>query len=101
VFVAQHATATCCRTCLARWHDLPAGRALDDAERGYVVEAICRWIAPPVGGAAGHRRLDLLYSPAQSENINFFGSIEVDIDAELAQLGPTGYRPLRVRDTLF
>jgi len=23
------------------------------------------------------------------------------IDAELAQLGPTGYRPLRVRDTLF
>jgi len=26
---------------------------------------------------------------------------KVDIDAELAQLGPTGYRPLRVRDTLF
>jgi len=40
-------------------------------------------------------------SPAHSENINFFGAIEVDIDAESAQLGPTGYRPLRVRDTLF
>jgi hypothetical protein len=40
-------------------------------------------------------------SPAHSENISFFGAIEVDIDAELAQLGPTGYRPLRVRDTLF
>jgi len=40
-------------------------------------------------------------SPAHSENINFFGAIEVDIDAELALLGPTGYRPLRVRDTLF
>ena len=40
-------------------------------------------------------------SPVHSENINFFGSIDVDIDAELAQLGPTGYRPLRVRDTLF
>ncbi|MEG8179758.1 Tn3 family transposase [Nocardia terpenica] len=40
-------------------------------------------------------------SPAHSENINFFGAIEVDIDAELAQLGPTGYRPLRGRDTLF
>jgi len=38
-------------------------------------------------------------SPAHSEN--FFGAIDVDIDAELAQLGPTGYRPLRVRDTLF
>lgn len=44
VFVAQHATATCCRTCLARWHGIPAGRPLDDAEQGYVVEAICRWI---------------------------------------------------------
>jgi hypothetical protein len=38
-------------------------------------------------------------SPAHSENINFFGA--VDIEAELAQLGPSGYRPLRVRDTLF
>ena len=26
---------------------------------------------------------------------------KTDIDAELAQLGPTGYRPLWVRDTLF
>jgi len=40
-------------------------------------------------------------SPTHSENINFFGAIEVDIEGELAQLGPTGYRPLRVRDTLF
>nr|WP_245713457.1 transposase [Nocardia rhamnosiphila] len=40
-------------------------------------------------------------SRAHTENINFFGTTEVDIDAELAALGPTGYRPLRVRDTLF
>jgi len=40
-------------------------------------------------------------SPAHSANINFFGAIEVDIEGELAQLGPTGYRPLLVRDTLF
>ncbi|MEV7099323.1 hypothetical protein AB0M80_41505 [Amycolatopsis sp. NPDC051045] len=39
--------------------------------------------------------------PAHSENIHFFGAIEVDIEGELAQLGPTGYRPLRVRDILF
>ena len=45
VFVAQHATATCCRTCLARFHDISAGHELDEAEREYVVEAICRWIA--------------------------------------------------------
>ena len=55
--------------------------------------------------AAGPRRIDdevlMHISPAHSKNINFFGANEVDIDAELAQLGPTGYRPLRVRDTLF
>ncbi|WP_234996861.1 DUF4186 domain-containing protein [Pseudonocardia thermophila] len=44
VFVAQHATATCCRACLQRWHGIPAGRPLDPAERTYVVAAICRWI---------------------------------------------------------
>ena len=54
--------------------------------------------------AAGRRIDDEVLahiSPAHSENINFFGSIDVDIEGELAQLGPTGYRPLRVRDTLF
>ena len=45
VFVALHATATCCRTCLKRRHGIPAGHALDDAELDYVVEVICRWIA--------------------------------------------------------
>ncbi|WP_406291291.1 DUF4186 domain-containing protein [Embleya sp. NBC_00896] len=44
VFVAQHATATCCRTCLERWHGIPSGRPLDEAEQACVVEAICRWI---------------------------------------------------------
>ncbi|WP_336644868.1 DUF4186 domain-containing protein [Microbacterium sp. USHLN186] len=44
VFVAQHATATCCRTCLSRWHGIPKGQTLTDGEREYVVEAIGRWI---------------------------------------------------------
>jgi hypothetical protein len=54
--------------------------------------------------AAGRRIDDEVLShisPAHSENINFFGSIDVDIEGELAQLSPTGYRPLRMRDTLF
>ena len=40
-------------------------------------------------------------SPAHSENINFFGAIGVDIEGELAQLGPTGYRrhPLLTPDS--
>ena len=53
VFVAQHATATCCRGCLEKWHAIPKGRELDQAEREYVVEVICRWIAADV--AAGRR----------------------------------------------
>lgn len=34
-------------------------------------------------------------SPAHSENVNFFGSIAVDVERELAQLDASGYRPLR------
>src|ERR1700691_2228534 len=44
VFVAQHATATCCRSCLERWHQISKGRDLTDEEHGYVVDVICRWI---------------------------------------------------------
>ncbi|SAL68953.1 hypothetical protein AWB74_03938 [Caballeronia arvi] len=44
VFIAQHATATCCRSCLAKWHGIAAGKALDDAERRHVVAAIERWL---------------------------------------------------------
>lgn len=44
VFRAQHATATCCRSCLLKAHDIPMGRALDQDERDYVVDVICRWV---------------------------------------------------------
>lgn len=44
VFVAQHATATCCRGCLTKWHRLPAGRALTLEEQAYVVVVIERWL---------------------------------------------------------
>src|SRR3954465_5595199 len=43
VFVAQHATATCCRTCLERWHRIPKGRELTSDEQAYAVDVICRW----------------------------------------------------------
>ena len=46
VFVAQHATATCCRGCLEKWHDIPKGRELSDAEKQHVVEIIKRWLSP-------------------------------------------------------
>ena len=58
VFVAQHATATCCRTCLEKWHGIPKGHELDRDERDYVVEAICRWIERDITvPGTGQRRL--------------------------------------------
>jgi hypothetical protein len=45
VFVAQHATATCCRGCLAKWHGIAKGHELTEDERAYVVDVICTFIA--------------------------------------------------------
>jgi hypothetical protein len=45
VFVAQHATATCCRGCLQKWHQIPTGRALTPEEQQYIVEVIGAWLA--------------------------------------------------------
>jgi len=58
VFLAQHATGTCCRGCLAKWHRIPKGRELTEDEQRYVVSVIARWIAqqdraaPPEEAAA-------------------------------------------------
>lgn len=45
VFVAQHATATCCRSCLAKWHGIEAGRPLTQEEQAHAVSAIMRWLS--------------------------------------------------------
>jgi len=44
VFIAQHATATCCRSCLEKWHGIRKGHALDERERAHVIAAIERWL---------------------------------------------------------
>ena len=44
VFIAQHATACCCRGCLAKWHGIPAGKALTEAQKQYVVDVLMAWI---------------------------------------------------------
>ncbi len=79
-----------------------------------VTNAVVAWTTEYYGLAveamrAAGRRVDdevlAHISPAHSENINFFGSIDVDIDAELAQLGPpaTGRcaRPTPCSDHLY
>lgn len=43
-FVAQHATATCCRGCLEKWHGVARGRPMNAAEQDRAVSLIMRWI---------------------------------------------------------
>lgn len=44
VFVAQHATACCCRDCLQKWHQIPQGRELTLAEQAYIVVVLEKWL---------------------------------------------------------
>ena len=44
VFTAQHATATCCRGCIAKWHGIPKGRPLTPAELDRLVTLIMAWL---------------------------------------------------------
>lgn len=44
VFVAQHATACCCRQCLEKWHRIPRGRALTPQETAHVLAVLERWL---------------------------------------------------------
>ena len=50
VFVAQHATATCCRKCLKKWHDIRTGQELTIEQINYVVSVILRWIRIELDG---------------------------------------------------
>lgn len=54
VFVAQHATATCCRSCLERWHGIPRGRELTAEEQAYAIDVISRWIETDMAASGRH-----------------------------------------------
>jgi len=44
VFIAQHATGTCCRGCLERIHHIEKGKELTKEEIDYIVLVIMTWI---------------------------------------------------------
>lgn len=44
VFIAQHATACCCRGCLEKWHNIPSGKVLTQAEQEYITDVLMEWI---------------------------------------------------------
>lgn len=49
VFIAQHATATCCRGCISKWHKFPKGVELTQAQQDYIVGLIMEWIERQIG----------------------------------------------------
>lgn len=44
VFIAQHATATCCRECIRKWHNMKPGVELTQIQQDYLVDVIMKWI---------------------------------------------------------
>ena len=44
VFIAQHATGTCCRGCMEKWHHIPQGVPLTKAQQNYIVDVLMEWI---------------------------------------------------------
>ena len=60
VFIAQHATATCCRGCIQKWHGIEKARALNEKEIDYIVALIMGWIERQLdksGHKSGHKTL--------------------------------------------
>ena len=44
VFTAQHATGTCCRGCLEKWHNIEKGKELSNEEKEYILAVIKMWL---------------------------------------------------------
>jgi hypothetical protein len=51
IFVAQHATATCCRGCLEKWHAIASGRVLSADEKAYILAVLRRWLVDESDGS--------------------------------------------------
>jgi len=41
---AQHATATCCRSCLQKWHGIAKGKELTEEQIDYIAGVIRHWL---------------------------------------------------------
>ena len=81
-----------------------ARAAAGDSVLPRATNAIVTWISEYYGRAIAEMRAggQLIQDevlahlwPTHHDNVNFFGTITVDIDGELAKLDTDGYRPLR------
>ncbi|MGD0785529.1 MAG: DUF4186 domain-containing protein [Sedimentisphaerales bacterium] len=48
VFIAQHATGTCCRKCLQKWHNISQNKPLSGSDVNYIVLVLIAWIKKQV-----------------------------------------------------
>ena len=44
IFVAQHATGTCCRSCLRKWHGIEEKQELNNSQIKYVINVLKEWL---------------------------------------------------------
>ena len=44
VFIAQHATATCCRECIKKWHNIDKNKEMSEDEIEYIISLLMTWI---------------------------------------------------------
>lgn len=44
VFIGQHATATCCRGCIEKWHHIKKNKELTQHEIDFITSLIIEWI---------------------------------------------------------
>ena len=43
-FIAMHACACCCRSCLNKWHHIKMGKPLTNEEQEYIKDLLMTWI---------------------------------------------------------
>ena len=61
IFVAQHATGTCCRSCLAKHHQIEKNRELTESEVKHLVLVLGEWLKrQPIPEPEKEKQLSLL-----------------------------------------
>ncbi|AQS91205.1 DUF4186 domain-containing protein [Gluconobacter albidus] len=51
VFIAQHATGACCRSCLSKWHGMEPGKPLTHEQQEQILLTLRSWIERDFGQA--------------------------------------------------
>jgi hypothetical protein len=76
IHFAQHATACCCRKCIAEWHGIPEGAALTDADLLYFTTLVMSYV--------NERIRDLTDSPVAIPPMRRARSARAKLESRLA-----------------